>query len=329
VLTVRVLQGSDACALAALPNVQLRCLGSATLLVPGQSDSSIGMTRLEITDGHGTQVGFCLMSFCVKRSPTNRVSDTAKLRFASDDFSRPATDQFSRAHLTQAAPSICRHASNSSRHDSMASSPRVPSTSPLLPSTRPLRQAENDDEDDTSAWVRTLNINSSASTGNGYHANHGEDLHNDHDTPLSRHALSSLRTTASTQSPPAPSPGGILKNCQQPNQTPVDTPAASALRTPPRGNQLLSAEMTEPQSPSEYGSRVRIECIRTYSNPHEGYTVFVFRCARSGYEHWEIRRRFRDFQLLHTRLGRALDGKKLSELTMSYGKTACRKVLFS
>lgn len=102
-------------------------------------------------------------------------------------------------------------------------------------------------------------------------------------TTATFHSLYSLSPSHSSASP-----GGILKNC-----APLSSPSHAASSSKGVGTVTRA---------------LQIECVRTYNNPHDGYTVYVFKCVRALYgQTWEIRRRFRDFQLLQTRLGKVVD----------------------
>jgi len=116
------------------------------------------------------------------------------------------------------------------------------------------------------------------------------------------------RTTPASSTGILKSPeGGILKS---PLSRAVSPPAADlgAASPSPKKEKMLV-------TPASRSGSVLVECVRTYSDPHNGHTVYVFKCSSAAYcPDWEIRRRFRDFQMLHTRLGKAVQGHPELEL---------------
>jgi hypothetical protein len=268
-LTIRVLQGIDKGGDA---DSQLRCLGQATMTVPGENSSLVGMTRLEMMDGCA-HVGFCLVSLAVKRSPTTRVSKT---RFAETHL-HSATAGGGRASMSKTSAS-----SSMSKTSGAASSPLA---SPAA--------SKQSDFDDTSDWLTSrIGISARERRHDGdldVDLNTSDRDTSDRDpncnpsTTATFHSLYSLSPSHSSASP-----GGILKNC-----APLSSPSHAASSSKGVGTVTRA---------------LQIECVRTYNNPHDGYTVYVFKCVRALYgQTWEIRRRFRDFQLLQTRLGKVVD----------------------
>ena len=235
VLVLRVLQGQ-----AGVQDAPLRCIGQATLTVPGEAsangDALSGLTRLELMDGPA-HVGFCLCSLSVKRSRAARTPSAAKTRFAHHPLGACATGP-GRASNKNAAPrpspSACK------TPDEQAN--KTPPGAEMV--RRKDSAARENLHEDTSGWI-------------------------DAATPDKASAQHANAHVASR---------GILKD-----------PAGSL-----------------PWRKAATSTGISIHCTRTYANPHDGYTVYVFKCSMGGSE-WEIRRRFRDFDLLKQRLGKAAE----------------------
>ena len=235
VLVLRVMQGQ-----AGVHDAPLRCIGQATLTVPGEAtangDALIGLTRLELMDGPA-HVGFCLCSLNVKRSRAAQTPSAAKTRFADHALSACPTGP-GRASNKKAAPRL-----SPSANKTPAEQPnKAPPGAEMV--RRKDSAAQENLHEDTSGWIDAA----APDKASAQHAN----------------AHVSSR--------------GILKD--------------------PAGSLQWRKAATS--------TGISIYCTRTYANPHDGYTVYVFKCTMGGSE-WEIRRRFRDFDLLKQRLGKAAE----------------------
>lgn len=193
VLRVRLLQGSQG-----RSDVPLRCLGQAELALPGEEDSLIGATRVEITDGPA-KVAQCKLSFSLKRAPWYRVSKT---RFADSPTAVP------RKRASGAA-----QAADTSEQPTPTHKPDCTSRGPgPSPSPSPLR-------------------------------------------------LPSSQLSPSPSPPTAASSTGILKRT-------ILSPSSPAL-----ADTTASPSKMDLATASAPTGSVNVECVRTYSDPHNGHVV--------------------------------------------------------
>ncbi|EKX52142.1 hypothetical protein GUITHDRAFT_161319 [Guillardia theta CCMP2712] len=115
--------------------------------------------------------------------------------------------------------------------------------------------------------------------------------------------------TGEHRSPAAPPRG---ESAQESHLSPPDTPAGTLMQ---HCIQSLSPIEMEGCDVSTCDRIVNFKSLsllilRTYSCPHDGHTVYVFQCRHEDVT-WEIRRRYKDFHMLHQRLQRFLDVSSL------------------